>query len=99
MDYVKQDFFAVLSLLEHTLVTIKQHMPNITEAYLRSDNAGCYHCGQIWLSIPSLSERTGILVFVLISAQYTITCILYNESILHSCCFGIAFWMLFIFKK
>uniref|UniRef100_A0A8W8LUZ6 C2H2-type domain-containing protein n=1 Tax=Magallana gigas TaxID=29159 RepID=A0A8W8LUZ6_MAGGI len=62
MDYVKQDFFAVLSLLEHTLVTIKQHMPNITEAYLRSDNAGCYHCGQIWLSIPSLSERTGITV-------------------------------------
>ncbi|XP_061171627.1 uncharacterized protein LOC133181099 [Saccostrea echinata] len=62
MDYVKQDFFAVLSLLEHTLVTIKEQLPHITEAYLRSDNAGCYHCGQIWLSIPSLSERTGITV-------------------------------------
>ncbi|XP_061195035.1 uncharacterized protein LOC133203221 [Saccostrea echinata] len=62
MDYVKQDFFAVLSLLEHTLVTIKQQLPHITEAYLRSDNAGCYHCGQTWLSIPSLSERTGITV-------------------------------------
>ncbi|XP_052097915.1 uncharacterized protein LOC127732770 [Mytilus californianus] len=62
MDHVKQDFFAVLSLLEHTLSSIKKQLPQITEAYLRSDNAGCYHCGQLWLAIPSLSERTGIQI-------------------------------------
>ncbi|VDI54960.1 Hypothetical predicted protein [Mytilus galloprovincialis] len=62
MDHVKQDFFAVLSLLEHTLFSIKKQLPQITEAYLRSDNAGCYHCGQLWLAIPSLSERTGIQI-------------------------------------
>lgn len=51
----------------------------------------------IWLSKQSLSEGSGNLFVVFISAQYSY--ILYNENILYSCCLGIAFWMLFILKK
>ncbi|CAC5383152.1 unnamed protein product [Mytilus coruscus] len=59
---VKQDWFAVASALEHTLTTIKEQMPQIQEVFLRSDNAGCYHCGCLWLSLQGISERTGIRV-------------------------------------
>lgn len=48
-DFVKQDWFAVLSVLEHTLTTIKEQMPGIQKVFLKSDNAGCYHCGNLWL--------------------------------------------------
>ncbi|VDI48647.1 Hypothetical predicted protein [Mytilus galloprovincialis] len=62
MDVVKQNFFAVLSVLEHLLQTIKTQLLKISEVYLRSDNAGCYHCGHLWLSLPDLSQITGIKI-------------------------------------
>lgn len=46
MDSAKQDWFTVSSLLENALDTIKKQMPFIKEVMLRSNNAGCYHCGQ-----------------------------------------------------
>ena len=58
-DQVKQDWFAVVSILEHTLKTLKNQLPVIKSAYLRSDNAGCYHCGNTWLSLDGISKRTG----------------------------------------
>ncbi|XP_063436491.1 uncharacterized protein LOC134717922 [Mytilus trossulus] len=61
-DQVKQDWFAVVSVLEHTLRTVKKQLPCITTAYLRSDNAGCYHCGNTLLSLDGISERTGITI-------------------------------------
>ena len=30
--------------------------------YLRSDNAGCYHCGYLLLSLPSIGDRTGVKI-------------------------------------
>lgn len=30
------------------------------EVFVRSDNAGCYHCALLMLSIPDISSRTGI---------------------------------------
>nr|XP_022310036.1 uncharacterized protein LOC111115550 isoform X2 [Crassostrea virginica] len=57
-ESAKQDWFCVASILEHTLHTIRQQMPHIEEACIRSDNAGCYHCAPLWLTIPGLSERT-----------------------------------------
>ncbi|CAC5362821.1 unnamed protein product [Mytilus coruscus] len=38
-DGVRQDWFAVASIIENTLMTIKKQMPNIEEVFLRSDNA------------------------------------------------------------
>ncbi|CAC5372568.1 unnamed protein product [Mytilus coruscus] len=40
LDAVRQDWFAVVSLLEHTLMAVKQQLPDIKEISLRSDNAG-----------------------------------------------------------
>ncbi|KAK3083632.1 hypothetical protein FSP39_000517 [Pinctada imbricata] len=56
LDQVKQDYFAVVSLLEHTLVTLKKQLPHIQEAFIRSDNAGCYHCGNMWFSMRDVSN-------------------------------------------
>lgn len=61
-DFVKQDWFAVASVLEHTLTTIKEQMPGIQKVFLRSDNAGCYHCGNLWLSLHGISNRTGLSI-------------------------------------
>ncbi|XP_062590994.1 uncharacterized protein LOC134252515 [Saccostrea cucullata] len=56
----KQDWFSVASLLEHTLSAVVKQYPFVKEAFIRSDNAGCYHNGYLWSSIPSISERSGI---------------------------------------
>ena len=61
-DQCTQNWYAVLSIMEHTLTTVRQTKPEVTEAFFRSDNAGCYHCGFIILSLPSLGQRTGIEV-------------------------------------
>jgi len=47
---------------EHTLTTLKAENPNIQEAFLRSDDVGCYHCAYLILSLPSLRERAGIKI-------------------------------------
>ena len=58
-DSVKQDWFAVASVLENLLSTLKKQLPKIKTVFLRSDNAGCYHCGNLWLALHGISERTG----------------------------------------
>ncbi|XP_062579728.1 uncharacterized protein LOC134241721 [Saccostrea cucullata] len=57
-----QGWYTVASIIEHLFSEIKSRHPTITSAYLRSDNAGCYHCGPLVASIPGISERTGIRV-------------------------------------
>ena len=61
-DECTQNWFAVASIIEHTLTTLKVANPNIQEAFLRSDNAGCYHCAYLILSLPSIAERAGIKI-------------------------------------
>lgn len=39
---------------------IKRKSPEIVEVFARSDNAGCYHCALLLLSIPGIGQRTGI---------------------------------------
>ena len=34
----------------------------MNEAFLRSDNAGCYHCAFLLLSLPSLGQRIGVRI-------------------------------------
>ncbi|XP_062576042.1 uncharacterized protein LOC134237917 [Saccostrea cucullata] len=53
-----------IGLLSHQLWSIsfrllRVQMPEVEEVFLRSDNAGCYHCGCLWLSLHGISERTG----------------------------------------
>ena len=55
-----QNSFAVLSIIEDLLHKVKQEYPLVTTAYLRSDNAGCYHNGPLLLSLREVGERTGV---------------------------------------
>ncbi|CAF4218003.1 unnamed protein product [Rotaria sp. Silwood2] len=61
-DQVTQDTDAVLSILQDILVKVKTCNPTIESAYIRSDNAGCYHSAQTLLSLPYLSKTTGITI-------------------------------------
>lgn len=58
-DDCTQNWFAVASILEHTLKGLK---PHLAEAFLKSDNAGCYHTAFLLLSLPSLGERNGVRI-------------------------------------
>ncbi|XP_066030522.1 uncharacterized protein [Pocillopora verrucosa] len=61
-DECTQNWFAVASIIEHTLTTLKALKPNLSQVHLRSDNAGCYHCGYLLLSLPSIVDRTGVKI-------------------------------------
>lgn len=43
------------------MTEVKTKSPQIVEAFVRSDNAGCYHCALWLLSIQGISQRTGIV--------------------------------------
>ncbi|VDI54148.1 Hypothetical predicted protein [Mytilus galloprovincialis] len=59
---VKQDWFTVASIMEHLISHMKSVIPSLKEVSVRSDNAGCYHCGHFWLSLNGISERTGVRI-------------------------------------
>lgn len=61
-NYDKQDAAAVISILTHVLKEVKQELPWITKAILRSDNAGCYHGAHTILSVHAVSKATKIKV-------------------------------------
>ena len=61
-DQVIQESDAVLSILQDILVKVKTRNPMIENAYMRSDNAGCYYSADTILSLPHLSENTGITI-------------------------------------
>ena len=56
----KQDWFSVLSVLENLFVTIKLQNPGIKKAFLRSDEAGCYHNSKLVSSLRELGHHQGI---------------------------------------
>jgi hypothetical protein len=62
LNSCKQDWFAVLSILENLFSTIKSSHPHITKAYLRSDEAGCYHNSELVSSLYHLGKRQGIQI-------------------------------------
>jgi len=49
-------------MIEHLLATLKTLRPNLNQVYLGSDNAGCYHCAYLLLSLPSIGDRTGVKI-------------------------------------
>lgn len=55
-----QDSFAVLSIIEDLLRQVKEERPDVTQAYFRSDNAGCYKNGPLLLSLKEVGKRVGI---------------------------------------
>ena len=61
-DSFTQDWFAVASILENLLLTLKTENPSLSKAYIRSDEAGCYHNNFLIASIHDISQRTGVAV-------------------------------------
>lgn len=44
------------------LTRLKAYDSSIEQACVRSDNAGCYHCVSTLLSMPKISETSGITI-------------------------------------
>ena len=55
-----QDWFSVLSILESLLITVRSSNPKIKKAYLKSDEAGCYHNSQLIVAARDVGERVGV---------------------------------------
>ena len=48
--------------MQHVLKTLKAEHPEITTAFYRQDNVGCYHCANTILARPVIGKSTGIQV-------------------------------------
>ena len=57
-----QDTSAVVRILEHTLRTLKTEHQEITSAFLRQDNAGCYHNSVLLATCDVMKTKTGVTV-------------------------------------
>ncbi|XP_022106797.1 uncharacterized protein LOC110987942 isoform X2 [Acanthaster planci] len=57
-----QNWWRVLLVLEAPSLELKARHLNIEKIYLRSDNAGCYHCAPLILSITDLSKDVNISI-------------------------------------
>ena len=55
-----QDWFSVLSILENLLITVRSSNPKVKKAYLKSDEAGCYHNSQLIVAARDVGERVGV---------------------------------------
>ena len=60
-DSCTQDWYAVMSIVEDLLVKLKSSNPSISQVYLRSDEAGCYHNNSLVAALTNIGERTGIM--------------------------------------
>ena len=58
----QQDWFAVCSIIENTLEVIKIQKPHVTQVYLRSDKAGCYHNNSLIAVAKDLGQEVGVAV-------------------------------------
>lgn len=57
-----QDSPSVVVIMQHVLKMLRQEHPEITTAYFRQDNAGCYHSATTILSCPTIETSTGIRI-------------------------------------
>ena len=50
----------MLSILESLLITVRSSNPKVKKAYLKSDEAGCYHNSQLIVAARDVGERVGV---------------------------------------
>ena len=55
-----QDSSTVLSIVDDVFGQLKEIMPEVNSVYLRSDNAGCYHCAFTLLSVYQVATKHAI---------------------------------------
>jgi hypothetical protein len=61
-DQCTQDSETVVAILNDVLSHVKETDPEIKNAFIRSDNAGCYHSANTLVSAKRISEKTGIAI-------------------------------------
>ena len=61
-DSCQQDWYAVCSIIENILETVRKEHPRIIRVILRSDEAGCYHNNFLIAAVKDVSERVGVTV-------------------------------------
>lgn len=61
-DSCTQDWFSVASIIENLFQTIKTNSPSVKRAFLRSDEAGCYHNNMLVAALKDIGDRVGISV-------------------------------------
>lgn len=61
-DNCIQNGATVVSILQDVFIRLKHDHPEIETAFVRSDNAGCYHGADTLLAVKELYETTGILI-------------------------------------
>ncbi|XP_078380246.1 uncharacterized protein LOC144663200 [Oculina patagonica] len=57
-----QDSAVNIRIMEHVLRTLKTENPELTTAFFRNDNAGCYHYSALLAACRSMGAATGITV-------------------------------------
>ena len=57
-----QDSNVVAAIMEHILRNLSKEHPEITTAYYRQDNAGCYKSAAMLAACPLMQKTTGINV-------------------------------------
>lgn len=59
---------------------------NMSTVVLWSDNAGCYHCSNLWHSLHGISQRTGksLQLFILHNKKYVIFLAMLRRGVLVS---------------
>ena len=62
VENCSQDSSMVTQIIDHVLHTLKEEHPEITGAYLRQDNAGCYHSAVMIAACNLMKKRTGITI-------------------------------------
>ena len=62
VENFSQDSDKVVSIIRHTLQGLKKENPEISTAFLRQDNAGCYHSVTTLVTCQLMEQATGIKV-------------------------------------
>ena len=61
-DQCSQDSETIVAILNDILCLVKETDSQIKSAFIRSDNAGCYHSADTLVAAKQISERTGIAI-------------------------------------
>ena len=62
VENCNQDGHVVVLIIEHVLRTLKKEHPELANAYIRQDNAACYHSTVMLETCSYMARKTGIAV-------------------------------------
>ena len=62
LNECNQEWFSVASLIEDLLRVVKTSSPSVNKAYLRSDEAGCYHNNYLIPAAREIGKRVGVAI-------------------------------------